>query len=444
MAVSKHCCSVYSSGECVEKKQKVKAEPKKETGRRKSARLSQLQKASSPEDRKIPGEMGKEPSSTQKKRNRQTSASSTKEEGRDEVVVAADQEETNVSVAEEETAQLQCETAGPVSASVVEKSSQVSENRAVTPKEQTSSVVGDQPLSKVSKSQAAGRGSRVLRSRQRGTSESKDRSSSKKIKLEHSGESLTCKSQQSSDLAQSEKTQESKETSKSSEVSSDNKRTLRKRKQPSGGGGVSNSSKRGRNLASSDPPNSTLKHQPKPSEAVADESKAESESTPDMDEPAVPIDDSDEKCEQLIVRVPTSVTKLKEVGESKVMENDSLACGRSVNEAADPTELTMNEKDPPSPTPHSSTLTNGDDVTGGQPDSTGGQDTAPPSQPDHQSSSMANPQPSSSGVQLTADGDQVNKPDEKDKIEELKKVDYSKLPPMIHIRAGMSFVIVGS
>ena len=153
-----------------------------------------------------------------------------------------------------------------------------------------------------------------------------------------------------------------------------------------------------------------------------------------MDETGKPT--TDEGSEELIIRVPTSVTKV----------NGSIADKESTSEAVgDKTEMPNDKestliKSTPSTSTDSSDVS-GDQIgsSGGQSGDIGGQEEAPPTTcPPDQSSHKADLQPSSSSSSSATAGDgEENKTEgEKDKVELPKKIDSSDLPPMIKIRAG--------
>jgi hypothetical protein len=310
--------------------------------------------------------------------------------------------------------------------------------------------------SKASKPQAPNSGGRVLRTRQKGVAGSKDKSQPKKIKLEEpSDESHASESQQqqSSHVETSEDKQESEEAKHDGEASSESKRVLRKRKQPSGAktsAAADSSSNRTATSKSNNAPESTgssadpsSKSTPtRQSKRLKVASKPESES---MDETGKPTTATEEGSEELIIRVPTSVT----------MVNDSVADKKSTSEAGgDKTEVPNDEESvSKKSTPSTSTDSNdagGDQMivgssSGGQSGDTGGQEETPPTtRPLDESSSKADPQPSSSSSSSTStagDGDGGKQIEgEKDKVEPPKKIDRSDLPPMIKIRAGMFIV----
>ena len=378
--------------------------------------------------------------STGKKRSRPTSDSSV-EDGNEELKIKIETVDQEMAVMEGEP-DLQSEAEDNSTTPVVKKQSKggrKSQAGATASEEKTVKQ------SKASKAQAPSSGGRGLRSRQRGVAGSKDKSLPKKMKLEQSGESLTSESQQQSSVETNEEEQPQQMSGENTHVedSSDNKRVLRKRKQTSNAANAESSSKCGAtgknnasesaNLESSS--KSTPTRQSKRLKVASNDDKSESETVDSTTMPTT--DESGKKCEELIIRVPTSVTKVN-------VESESLASGESINEAtSDKPEMTAkpNEKEPAS---LKSTAKGDVDINGGQ---TGGQE-APPTtgQPNDQSSSKADPQPSSSNVQSSSSigGDEGNKKtDEKDKVELPKKIDSSDLPPMIKIRAGMSITKLG-
>ena len=387
------------------------------------------------------GKKQKEPRSAGKKRSRQTSESSM-DDGNEEMKVKIEavddtgQETVNKDGMEGET-ELQNENeTTPVmkKQSKRGRKSQTAEEKAVK-------------QSKTSKPQAPNSGGRVLRTRQKGMAGSKDKSQPKKIKLEEpSREPLTSESQQqqsdSLETSEDKQPQEESEETKCDEASSEGKRVLRKRKQASSATASAGSGSKGvasKNNTSSESASSESVSKSTPtrqSKRLKVASKAETESVDKTSKPAM-----EEGSEELIIRVPSSVSKV----------NELLANGESTREATgDKTEVASkpNDKEPMpiESTPGTSKDSNDvGDVSGGQPGGTGDQEEAPPTtcQPD-ESSSKADPQGSSSNAQSSnnaaAGSNEENKTaGEKDKVELPKKIDSSDLPPMIKIRAGMLF-----
>ena len=441
--------SLVNLGESAKEKERDKNESKPEPGRRKSARLSsKMQQTSTPtggggEQRKTAssGKKQKEPRSAGKKRSRQTSESSM-DDGNEEVKVKIEavddtgQETVNKDGMEGET-ELQNENeTTPVmkKQSKRGRKSQTAEEKAVK-------------QSKTSKPQAPNSGGRVLRTRQKGMAGSKDKSQPKKIKLEEpSREPLTSESQhqQSDSLETSEDKQpreESKET-KCDEASSEGKRILRKRKQASSATASAGSGSKGvatsKNNTSSESASSESVSKSTPtrqSKRLKVASIVETESVDKTSKPAV-----EEGSEELIIRVPSSVSKV----------NELLTNGESTREATgDKTEMASkpNDKEPMPIESTPGTSKDNSGVSGGQPGGTGGQEDSPPTaHPLDESSNKADPQGSSSNAQSSnnaaaAGSDEENKTaGEKDKVELPKKIDSSDLPPMIKIRAGMLFI----
>ena len=437
----------------------AKSESKPEPGRRKSARLSsKIQQASTPtgggDQRKTAssGKKQKEPRSAGKKRSRQTSDSSL-DDGNEEAKVKieavddAGQDAVSKGGMEGET-ELQGEIGDNEAAPVVKKQSKGGR------KSQTAATItsGEKATkqSKASKPQAPNSGGRVLRTRQKGMAGSKDKSQLKKIKLEESSEEFLASESQQQQFSSMESSEDKQPQQESEEMkhdeftgSSESKRILRKRKQTSGAAASAGSSSKRATTSKNNAPESTSsaesssKSMPtRQSKRLKVTSKAESESVDETGKPT-----TDEGTEELIIRVPTSVTKL----------NGSAADEESTSEAVgDKTEMT-NDKEPTSKKSTPGTSTDSNDISGDQigtssrqSGDTGGQEEAPPTtSPPDQSPSKADPQPSSSSSSSTAaaaaaagEGERSKTEGEKDKVEPPKKIDSSDLPPMIKIRAG--------
>lgn len=389
---------------------------------------------STPNEQKSSGKKGKEPqsSSKRKKRSRQASESSLEDHGGEDKGKDGKEGDTEQVVADKDSVEgTQSKMGEPASIPVIRKSSRTSKS----PVRDGNVSTVDESASKSEESSASGK--RVLRSRQKGAAGSKGKSVPKKIKLEQEiGESLASGSQLSADVLPSEgKSQLSDEkdnlsNDKMKDVSSENKRVLRKRKQTNSS--VTNSSKRvaasERKSDSQESQNSAQTSQSKPSsEGSAKASKNNSKTTTDADEAAKMKDDGDGKNEELIVRVPTSVTKMQK--ESEETEGKSLPREESGAKESD---------EPPSLASSSSTTDN----TGGQSTTVSGGQGAPPTTSTslQSNSSCSNKDDiqssSSSGDKTTSEASEMSKSGEKDKVGEVKKIDVSQLPPIIQIRAG--------
>ena len=404
---------------------------------------------STPVERKSSGKKTKDTQkqSSRKKRSRRTSSESSLEEqsreGKDGVVVAEQEivvdkdsrEETKVSQSEKgDTPAIKRRSRGSKKSPVRD----TAEDLPLEVSQESTSKAVDGTSEK-----------RVLRSRGKGGAGSKGKSVTKKIKLEESGEPLACVSEQSSDVPQSvDKQQEGieEESEISSEVASESKRFLRKRKQTSSGGSGGSSSKRvptGRKTIETDKKESDDTTQSSPAELSSevnfDSAKPNSESTGGANRDTDNVDDGDEKSEELIVRVSTSLTKIKK--DSRDTEGEVSASKETVNETKDQIELALNEGEPPSLVSSAPSASNDNS---GQSSNSGDQTPPPPtSQPDP-SSSVGDPPSISScdKAAATAEGGEKKKESENDKVEEPpKKIDSSQLPPTIQIRAGMSLMV---
>ena len=331
-------------------------------------------------------------------------------------------------VTDEGTRDLQSDRGSVVSAPLITKSSRSSKSKAATTLENQALPAEDQSKASSTKpctEDTSGR--RVLRSRQRGGAGTKGRSRPKKIKVEDSGEILSADSQETDSIP--EQLERNKEDSKeeheeprssegttgekSTDVSSDNnKRALRKRKQTDYSGGGNSSKRMAVGRKSTEGSSSEIPDSTKTPKSELETSKPDLEPTPSTKEAGEPMDKTEDKSEQLIVRVPTSnMTKSKKEGIES--ESDSLTGEKSIKETDNQSKQVSNDEDPPSSTVASSTSVGG------------------------QSSSSDQLSHDQSCDQSTGDDGQTNKANEGNTVEPPKPVDSSQLPPMIQIKAGM-------
>ena len=412
-----------------DKEEEVKAEPKRETGRRKSARLSKLQTTSTPSGgQKASAKKQREvkASGSGKKRGRQTSDSSGEEQGEETATGRGVAVRTTCSETKSDS----------VSAPVIKDSSRISKSPEASCDHTLSSVDDQSSSSASSRQQASSSGRRSLRSRQKGGSRgaaatgSKGKSAPKKIKLEEPEQLVTPESQPSDEVSQTEANKQqgdekerreedipSGEKATELDSSSDNKRVLRKRKQSGISGDGSSVSKRvatGKRPVGSttlDGGGSTgLVTQ---TESTKTDTDVTSKTSTETDKGSVVAEQGD----QLIVSVPTSVAKKESEG------GESLSGGEKVDKSDSQIQVAANERETPSLTSSSSASAD---------DGQSSRDAPPPAQSDPSSSKETAPS-TSSGETTNAEKE---KSEQKDKVEEPKKIDISQLPPIIQIRAG--------
>lgn len=417
-----------------DKGEEVKAEPKRETGRRKSARLSKLQTTNTPSGgQKASAKKQREvkASGSGKKRGRQTSDSSGEEQGEETATRRGVAERTTCSETKSDT----------VSAPVIKDSSRVSKSPEASCDHTPSSVDDQSCISASSRQQASSSGRRSLRSRQKGglrgaaATGSKGKSAPKKIKLEEPEQLVTPESQPSGEVPHTEANQQqgsdekerkeedipSGEKAAELDSSSDNKRVLRKRKQSGNSGDSGSGSKRvatgKRSVGSTALDGGDSTGLAMQTESTKTDTDVNSKISKETDKGSVVVEQGD----QLIVSVPTSVAK-------KESKRETVSDGEKKDKSDTQTQVEVhvaaNEGETPSLT--SSSSASADD--GGQ----SSRDAPPPAQSDPSSSKETAPS--------TLSGETTNaekgKSEQKDKVEEPKKIDISQLPPIIQIRAG--------
>ena len=411
-----------------DKGEEVKAEPKREAGRRKSARLSKLQTTSTPSGgQKASAKKQREvkASGSGKKRGRQTSDSSGEEQGEETATRRGVAERTTCNETKSDS----------VSAPVIKDSSRVSKSPEVSCDHTPSSVDDLSCSSASSRQQASSSGRRSLRSRQKGGSRgaaatgSKGKSAPKKIKLEEPEQLVTPESQPSGEVPQTEANQQqgdgkergeegtpSGEKATELDSGSDNKRVLRKRKQSGVCGDGSSVSKRvatgKRSVGSTALDGGDSTGLAMQIESIKADTDVNSKTSKETDKGSVVVEQGD----QLIVSVPTSVAK-------KESEGESLSGGEKVDKSDSQIQVAANERETPSLTSSSSASAD---------DGQSSRDAPPPAQSDPSSSKETAPS-TSSGETTNAENE---KSEQKDKVEEPKKIDISQLPPIIQIRAG--------